>query len=146
MTSFMQVQIILTFANVLITGAPLIADLNRTHATNPLWTGHARYHVVWQVLSYGLLGLLNLYLIWGDPSLEHLAISCTILSCLILGFYLTAFNVKRFGGTFYDENGYLPFARPVIFGRRVELDVNVVGFSCFTIVLIAAAVAIYRLS
>lgn len=144
MTAFMTAQVLLSCASLLITGAPLLADLNRTHATNPLWTGHARYHVVWQVLSYGNLGLLNLYLIWGEPSINHLAISCAILFCIIIGFHMTALNVKRFGGAFYDPNGYLPFARPVILGRRVELDVNAVGFSLFTLVLVAAAVALYR--
>ncbi|MES5482413.1 hypothetical protein QMZ05_06605 [Bradyrhizobium sp. INPA03-11B] len=144
MSTFMQAQIMLTFANLLITGAPLIADLNKTHATNPLWIGHARFHVVWQVLSYGCLGLLNMYIIWRKPSSESLAVSCAILACIIIGFFSAAFSVKRFGGAFYDEKGYLPFAHRTIMGRHVEFDVNAVGFSFFGLILmIAAAMSFY---
>ena len=35
--------------------APLFIDLNRTHATNPLWPGHARFHVVWQTFTQTLI-------------------------------------------------------------------------------------------
>ena len=38
----------------------VIADFNKTHATNPQWTGHARFHVVWQISSYSGFGLLAL--------------------------------------------------------------------------------------
>ena len=144
MTTFVLAQTLVTLATVLITGAPLFADLNKTHATNPLWTPHARYHVVWQVLSYANFGILNIYLIWVEPNNGRLALSCIILFCIIVGFFCAAISIKRFGGKFYDTNGYLPFARPMILGRPVELDVNAVGFSAFTIVLIAAAVAIYH--
>jgi hypothetical protein len=43
-------RILLTVVTAGYAVAPLIADLNSTHATNPLWTPHARFHVVWQVL------------------------------------------------------------------------------------------------
>ena len=43
--------------------ATLAIDLNRTHATNPQWTSHARFHLVWQAISYALLSLLEVALI-----------------------------------------------------------------------------------
>ena len=63
----------LTIAKILLTltvlGYALVtikADFNKTHATNPKWTPHARFHVVWQILSYSGVGLIALYLIWSD--------------------------------------------------------------------------------
>ena len=63
----------LTIAKILLTltvlGYALVtikADFNKTHATNPQWTPHARFHVVWQILSYSGVGLIALYLIWSD--------------------------------------------------------------------------------
>jgi hypothetical protein len=40
--------------------ATVFADFNKTHATNPKWTPHARFHVVWQISSYVGFGLLAL--------------------------------------------------------------------------------------
>ena len=42
----------------------VFADFNKTHATNPKWTPHARFHVVWQISSYFGFGLLACALIW----------------------------------------------------------------------------------
>jgi hypothetical protein len=44
--------------------ATLAIDFNRTHATNPAWTGHARFHVVWQTVSVALLSVLEIVLVW----------------------------------------------------------------------------------
>ena len=42
----------------------ILADFNKTHASNPKWTPHARFHVVWQINSYIGFGLLALVLLW----------------------------------------------------------------------------------
>lgn len=49
---------------VMIMIGPAVADFNATHATNPLWTPHARFHVVWQVFTNSTVAALSLYLLW----------------------------------------------------------------------------------
>ena len=61
-------KVLLTFAVLGIGVVPVRADLNHTHATNPLWTAHARYHVVWQVLSYVGLAIVALGVLWGPAA------------------------------------------------------------------------------
>ena len=61
------------------------ADFNKTHAINPLWTGHARFHVVWQITSYAGFALIALFLIWSPAphAQEHLYLaSCLRGRCL----------------------------------------------------------------
>jgi len=57
-------RILLTLATVGYGFGTVGADMNKTHATNPDWTPHARFHVVWQVSSYFGFGVLALALIW----------------------------------------------------------------------------------
>jgi len=46
-TMYLTGKILLTLATAMYLFAPPIVDLSRTHATNPLWVSHARFHVVW---------------------------------------------------------------------------------------------------
>ena len=51
-------RIIFTVISVVLTIGPTIADFNKTHATHPDWTGHARFHVA---VSYTHLTLPTTY-------------------------------------------------------------------------------------
>jgi hypothetical protein len=42
-------RLLLTVATLGYSLVAMRADFNRTHATNLLWTPHARFRVVWQV-------------------------------------------------------------------------------------------------
>jgi hypothetical protein len=45
-------RILLTLVTLGYGLATVFADFNKMHATNPQWTPHARFHVVWQICSY----------------------------------------------------------------------------------------------
>ena len=42
-------RILLSLVTVGYAFITILADINKTHATNPAWTPHARFHVVWRV-------------------------------------------------------------------------------------------------
>lgn len=121
--------------------ATVIADFNKTHATNPQWTGHARFHVVWQISSYVGFGILALALIWmpGALAVERLALVALMATIVYAGFFIAAVAMPVYGGRAYDDNGYLPFRAPIPVIAKFW-DVNMTAF-CIQIVLLAAAVA-----
>jgi hypothetical protein len=124
-------KVLLTLATLGYSLGTVIADLNRTHATNPLWTPHARFHVVWQVLGYSGLALVSLVLIWapGPAEIERLYLVCAITLVVFGSFYAAWIAMPAYGGKHYDQNGYPP--SPVtIAGKTFMIDAN---FTTFTI-------------
>jgi len=118
---------------------PMRADFNATHATNPLWTPHARFHVVWQVLSQAGVSILILYLLWGANFPGHEWIAAIMNFNWGLTFYLTLFNMKRFGGALADVNGIPPF-KFNIGGQIRTIDTNLfLGTILMVLNLIAVA-------
>jgi hypothetical protein len=110
--------------------ATIIADFNATHATNPKWTGHARFHVVWQITSYIGFGLLALALIWwpGPLAVERLYFAALMGAIVYAAFFIALIAMPVYGGRAYDDNGYQPFPAPVpLFAKG--WDVNVTVFS-----------------
>ena len=124
---------------------PAIADFNNTHATNPKWMPHARFHVVWQVCTQIGFGLFALALIWwpGPYSLERLYVVMAFAVIIYGAFFIALIAMPIYGGRAYDSNGYKPFKAPIpIIAKR--WDANITAFSIQLIILAAGISAVTR--
>ncbi len=114
---------------IMIMVGPMAADFNKTHATNPLWTPHARFHVVWQVLTNSALAVLTLYFIWG---MGNLLLGALMNYIWIAAFFVTLATMSIFDGKLADENGIKPFIWT--FGTKVvKVDTNLFGACLMTL-------------
>ncbi len=116
---------LISFGFALIT--PLI-DFNESHATNPLWTGHARFHLVWQVNAMILSSFLSLYLIWFVGDLYSLGLVFCIIYLWVIAFAVTMVSMPLYDGELNDINGVPPI-RNTFFGKTIEIDRNVQAIS-----------------
>jgi hypothetical protein len=126
-------KILLTLATLMYTFAPPIVDLSRTHATNPVWVSHARFHVVWQVMITTGIGLLSLWLLWfsGIGSTYSINLSF-ILGLIVLGSFVLNVGAKKFyAGTLSDSNGVPPIFKNVdanLFFFSLALGILLTGY------------------
>ena len=121
----------------------ILADFNNTHATNPRWTGHARFHVVWQISSYVGLGLLAFALIWwpGPLAVERLYLVAAMGAIVYAAFFAALIAMPVYGGAAYDKNGYQPFDAPIpIFAKK--WDANITAFSIQLVILLAGILTV----
>jgi len=119
--------------------ASCAVDLNRTHATNPLWPGHARFHVVWQSCTFMLGAAIELALIWwAGPGMRSRFYLVAILTAIpLVGFVLAAIFRPLYRGTLRDANGVPPL-RVRILSRVFELEGNAVAVGAGFVVLVTA--------
>jgi uncharacterized membrane protein YcfT len=118
---------------------PLFIDLNRTHATNPLWPGHARFHVVWQTFGLFFTGVVAVALVWWpSPAPRQFFYLAAILTALpMLAFFVALFTRRMYGGTLHDPNGIQPVR--IRIGNKVrEFDMNAVLVIVGAVVVLAA--------
>lgn len=143
-TDQLLARVLLTLATLGYSVGPAFADLNATHATNPLWTPHARFHVVWQIMSYLAFGAIALGLIWiGGPTAPgRLYLAALMAGGMYLAFFVTAIAMPLYGGKVTDVNGYPPLKVLRLRGREIVLDGNMTIVSVQTVVLVLALLAI----
>jgi len=102
---------------------PLI-DFNESHATNPLWTGHARFHLVWQVNAMIITAILSIAILWFYYSFSNHLIVILLNYLWILSFIASVFGLKLYDGELNDING-VPPVFIVILGNKYEIDRNI---------------------
>jgi FtsH-binding integral membrane protein len=131
-------KILISLATAIYGFIPLFVDLGKTHATNPLWTSHARFHVVWQVIIMFFLAIMGLYFLWFSDATQSYSINLPFLFGLIVlgGFLLNVLVQHLYKGTLSDPNGV-----PPIFGK---VDANLFGFT-LGLVLLLLGYIIYHL-
>jgi len=121
---------LITLATAMYGFVPPIVDLNRTHATNPHWVSHARFHVVWQVIITFCLAVLGIYLLWFSKAEPKFSFNLVFIFGLIVlgGFLLNVGARKLYSGTLSDPNGV-----PTIFKN---VDANLFFFSLAFLILV----------
>jgi hypothetical protein len=119
----------------------LRADLGETHARNPRWRPHARFHVVWQAATNAGSVLLGLGLIWwpGAMILARFYLAAVIGGIILAAFYVTTLTQSAFGGALRDEEGEEPL-RVKLGTLSVVLDTNVILFTGLAALLVAGVV------
>ena len=128
-------RILFTIIAVAIAIGPMFADFNKTHATNPLWTPHARFHVVWQVLSQAGVSAVILYLLWARSADygTHIWLAAGLNYVWGVSFYSTLAAMPLFDGALKDVNGIKPF-RFNIGGQIYLVDTNLFGGTILMII------------
>jgi hypothetical protein len=122
----------------------LAIDLNRTHATNPLWPPHARFHLVWQVISYALLSLLELALLLvPEPFREQRFYLAAILAFIpMLSCLAAALSRRVYGGALFDPAGIPPLTVAVL-GSKLRIDLNL-AVEVLALFMLVAIIALFR--
>lgn len=127
-TNFLIGKILMTVSTVVYGFFPPFFDLNKTHAVNPLWPGHARFHIVWQVMITFCISVLSLYFLWGqNPEFENIAVPFFIGLAVLGSFFINIFLMKLYQGSLADDNG-VP--------KTFTINSNVLVFSMALLLLI----------
>ena len=109
---------------------PLLANLNSTHASNPTWPLHARFHVVTQALTGAAIAALAMYVLWapGIARSTGVCLAVALSACVIGAFFTSAAFRSLYGGALSDSVGGIPQVR--------SIDLNALNFGVALLLLI----------
>ncbi len=92
--------------------------------------GHARFHLVWQVLNVALAGLVEIFYV-----------AACLVAIMLVAFWGALAGMRLYGGALFDPNGILP-TKVRMGGRILYLDMNTVAVTLGSLVLLIS-VGIY---
>jgi hypothetical protein len=121
--------------------APVFIDLNRTHATNPLWPGHARFHLVHQVFTLLPVAALEVALLWwpGRTMQGRFYVAALLTATPLAGFFVATLARPLYRGTLHDPNGIQP-QRVRVGSRTIVIDMNLAIVTVAAVLLIGAVI------
>lgn len=138
-------KILLTLATLGFSFVPAAVDSNNTHATNPSWDPHARFHVVWQVSSYVYVAFIGLYLIWSaGAETWPLWLAFCIATAAYGGFWTAVLARGMYGGRLISKMNPVPDINWKFGGKKFATDANVTAFTMAVIVLLAGAACLLK--
>ncbi len=129
-------MILITVGILMYTLIPVLADLNRTHATNPNWPSHARFHVVTQVVTTFAIGVIALWYLW-TPTIDRstgMAISVVLSFAVLGGFFVSAMFKSLYSGELSDKEGGIP--------KTFSIDLNALNFGFSAVFIIAGSLVL----
>jgi len=124
---------------------PVFIDLNRTHATNPLWPGHARFHLVQQVFTLLPAAVIEVALLWWPGRAMHgrFYLAALLIATSLVGFLVATTGRPFYAGALHDSNGIQPM-RVRVGTRLIEFDMNLAIVAVAAVLLVGAVVLFWR--
>lgn len=136
----MLVKILLTIATLGYSAVPTFFDSNESHATNPGWDPHARFHVIWQVSSYVYIAVLALYLIWtAGADTWPLWLATWLAAFAYAGFWTAVITRGVYGGQLVSNTKPVPAFNWNIAGQKFQTDANVTLFTPLAMLVVVCA-------